>query len=257
MDDKVIPGTADMSEEKMESMFHRSWADRISNKLFKMLVKKAGPVSQDTTRRYRNAGTCKEWDQWSEKAKKEAPFLYFIHDKFDDISIWFSVKYQRYYTDPKWYLYHRFKQSHHIKPTRLKKGAWHETDIMMLHGVMQLVVDFVEKQKPMEITELLLKREGKENDYDNCTENQKACAETCLEVYEWWKKYPDREKTIEDMYDECSHVKKEGSFLSGIEESMEQNRSVYDKINKASEVLKEEETQMLKKIIVVRRMLWT
>jgi hypothetical protein len=59
-------------------------------------------------------------------------FIHFIPDKIDNARS---------------YVVNRFLDKLHYVPTGLKPGQWHETDTRMLHGMFELLVDFVEVEK--------------------------------------------------------------------------------------------------------------
>jgi hypothetical protein len=247
-----------MSEPKVDydRMFRRSIFQRFSSYLHEKLVSKVGPVSANSKV---SGGTAEEWIAWDAKAKKEASTLYHIKETYDNIHNWFSIKYQRYYKDVKYNLYHRFKQSHHIKPKGLKAGSWYEIDEMMLHGVMQLIVNYVEKQHPFEVEEYRKKLIAEENEFETLTEKQQECAITSFQIYSWWKNYQYRKEEIENIYLGMDSTWKEGEhiMIGFTQENLNKNRSIYDMIHKKEEELKNEETEMLIKAVKIRNLMWT
>jgi hypothetical protein len=93
------------------------------------------------------AADAKGWKEYHKKAKEKNKFLYWLSedgldllqdivywpkDKLDNFAYWFNL---------------RFISPSHIINTRLSKGSWHETEEKMLHGMFELLVDFVEIEK--------------------------------------------------------------------------------------------------------------
>jgi hypothetical protein len=249
-DNKVITKTANLSEENYEKLFCRTWHDKISNKLHKLLVKKVGPVSATS----KIGATSEEWIAWHKKCKTDAPKLTFLVNSFDAVIRWFSIKYRRLVTDTRWYWYNRFKQSHHIKITTLKKGQFYEASEMILHGVFQEIVNFVEKGKPSEMEEYTLMLNNQPNEYDQLTENQQQMIKVVYEAYHFWKNYDNRLKTIDEMYPTSDE--KEDIMEHFTVENLEKNKDQFAKIREASEQLEKETEEHLINIMKIRRSLW-
>ena len=74
------------------------------------------------------------------------------------------------------YIRLRFFNRSHLISTKLSKGNWYDKDIMILHGIMELLVDFVDKEKCFEMWET-------ENSVDKYVKNE------IIEIYNWWKVY--------------------------------------------------------------------
>lgn len=87
-----------------------------------------------------------EWEEWEVQMKKEQPLAYWLNetvpDFFDDIyrSITKPFKDLRY-----WIRYRTFDK-YHVIPTGLEPG-YYDADTRFLHGMFQLLVDFVEIEK--------------------------------------------------------------------------------------------------------------
>lgn len=68
----------------------------------------------------------------------------------------------------------------------LEKG-WHDKDEIMLHAVFQLLVDFIEKEKPQKVIDW------------NATKESKKAWKELSNLYKWWTKIrPARKVPIED-----------------------------------------------------------
>lgn len=74
----------------------------------------------------------------------------------------------------------------YLKIHTLKKG-WQDRDEIMLHAVFQILVDFVEQEKPDEIV-----------DWNADDTHKRDWREIC-ELYKWWKtKRPARKSPLDD-----------------------------------------------------------
>lgn len=93
------------------------------------------------------AATSKEWRQWNAKAKAEQPVAYWIHEVAID---WIEDQWHRFVTSPinetRWAIRHRFFDRYNIIHTGLKSG-YYDADTRLLHGMFNLLVDFVEVEK--------------------------------------------------------------------------------------------------------------
>ena len=122
-------------------------------------------------------------------------------------------------------LCNRFWRKFYLMDTRLPKWYYYDKDVVLLHGVMELVVDYVEKEGGLEMLDW--------------SENERtAKLEEKIEIaYNWWKDYPLREKEIEDMDTETKE-----ELLKNMD---------------AEELLAKEAEAVLKGVIEARRALWT
>ncbi len=87
------------------------------------------------------------WDEWNSRVKRDQPFGYFMTETVPD----FIDSIRSVYKDPidniRHYLINRFRSHIHYLPTGLKPGKYYEVDARMLHGLFQLLVDFIEVEK--------------------------------------------------------------------------------------------------------------
>jgi hypothetical protein len=93
------------------------------------------------------AATGSEWNTWKRVSKKEHPVVYWVTevalDKVQDV-----VNFVPDQIDAvRRYVVNRWLDKLHYVPTGLKAGEWHETDTRLLHGMFELLVDFVEIEK--------------------------------------------------------------------------------------------------------------
>ena len=78
----------------------------------------------------------------------------------------------------------------YLRITTLEKG-YKEPDDILLHAAFQVLVDFIEKEKPQEII-----------DYNYDEKHKKLWLEIS-ELYEWWIKIrPDRKDSLDDLSNE-------------------------------------------------------
>jgi len=190
-----------------------------------------------------------EWDKWHEDAKKAHPVRYWVantvFDKLQDIvyfpaDLWYNIR---------CYLRNRFLERTHMIRTGLRKGQWWDTDIKLLHGMFEALVDYVElelghgrkpRRSPARGMSHLKWEMGLIYDSDmgmdpsnklyGKSSHQAKAAVVTRDLYLWWKfTRPARS----DPYDAAPEVSK-------IEEDYEQ-----------------EDTDMLVKLIKHRRNLWS
>lgn len=92
------------------------------------------------------AATSKEWREWEISAKLNQPFAYWLHEVAAD---WINNRWTNIKAPFEWvrtFLRYRVFDRYHIINTRLEPG-YHDADSRMLHGMFNLLVDFVEIEK--------------------------------------------------------------------------------------------------------------
>jgi len=153
--------------------------------------------------------------------------------------------------DAWWFLRHRLWDRYDLIPTKLDKGSYHDIPETLLHGMMELVVRFVEDEKAFERV-----------DFKQSGTQWVEAGEDIKEVYNWWKDYPNRVKEIDIALDNWSNVAydKTKDFI----EQLNHNKLNTPEIKRYSEIydflqiqLKEEETIMLHKVVNIKEFLWT
>lgn len=90
-----------------------------------------------------SAATMEEWDEWHEEARRARPLAYFIAN---DLPKAWSRFYRSFIDRPFWWV--KYRTTHRfnvIKPRKLKPG-YHENDTRLIHGMFQILVDYVEKE---------------------------------------------------------------------------------------------------------------
>jgi hypothetical protein len=133
--------------------------------------------------------------------------------------------------------------------TNLAKTHWIDKDALILHGMMELLVDYVDGEKCFDIIV-----------WDSEPDHKKA-AEEIKAIYAWWKNYSNREKQINDQLTVWHNefMKRPGDdwekFNNGPPSDIESLE--HDKLNKMEEDLRNEEQEMLHRLIDIRRFLWS
>src|SRR3990167_4553394 len=91
-----------------------------------------------------HGGTIREWDEWKSKAKDAHSFRFWLSETvLDNIQGFLYWPYDSCHRI-KCYLKNRFVTKTHVLPTGLPKGRWYDCDTKLLHGVMGMVVQYVE-----------------------------------------------------------------------------------------------------------------
>jgi hypothetical protein len=87
-----------------------------------------------------------EWDEWEAKMRKERPFAYWINETMPDFFGDIRKTITKPFNDLRYAIRVRVFDRYHVIPTGLKPG-YADGDTRMLHGMFNLLVDFVEVEK--------------------------------------------------------------------------------------------------------------
>jgi len=91
--------------------------------------------------------TAKEWRDWERTAKAEQPVAYWLHEVFlDGIRMFWKYRILGPINSLRYAIRHRFFDRYNIIHTGLKAEYW-DCDTRMLHGMFNMLVDFVEVEK--------------------------------------------------------------------------------------------------------------
>lgn len=234
------------------------------------------------------AETVYGWKLWKQNAIAKHPWIYTtVEDGFDKLQ---DIVYFPYdvYDNIRTYIRNRFITRTHLIDTRLIPGQWHETDERLLHGMMELLVDFVEIEKAHMYTwsspdeekpwylryRFLIWGENRSrekglayldwemqltDDREHYFTQQALMAQEQNEIYIWWKDIrPNRPDAYEvtgwNAYYE-THPKIE--FFDENESDRTELRKLSNKVYKLEEDWNKEDEEMLQKLIKIRRSLWT
>jgi len=173
-----------------------------------------------------------------------------IDEKISDMffSIWHTEPFR---TLKDWYYDIRnglFKRYDLIR-TGLDKTSWHDKDGLMLYGMMNLLVDFVDKEECFETIEW------------NSDPEHAHAAKEIRSIYRWWKNYDNRGKEIDNQL----HVwhnefeKRSGDWLNKFNNPVKSKMEdvEFEKLHVMEELLIAEEEDMLIRLIKIRKFLWT
>lgn len=137
----------------------------------------------------------------------------------------------------------------YLKISTLNKG-WQETDEMILHAVMQLLVDYVEKQMPDQIV-------------DWTSDDQHIHAwDVIQDTYDWWvNRRPARVDPLQNIelpndYMMFSEPDERGNRLVLWGDYPETHQALLN-ASKLEQEWYEEDTNFLLDVIKIRHMLWT
>jgi hypothetical protein len=243
----------------------------ITKKLDQYMEKYTGPVSE----KHKNFGTAEEWCDYHQRQKTKCPKVYRIYKFLYNIDIWFSVRYQKYILDPKYWLKNIFIHPQWmVRAKTLKIGHWQDTLTRVLHINMEMLRYYIEQEnhnynnddgdfEPWEVKEFKKKERGEPSQFDGeygLSMEQYQNKQDAWDIYLWWKDYPNREKEIENLYHEIPRddTDDDDCILKGFtKEEMEKKKPYYDKIHEMEKKLEQEEQDNLIKLMKIRFSLWS
>lgn len=145
----------------------------------------------------------------------------------------------------KWWFLHRTVDKYHVVDTGLEPG-YYDVPERMLHACFQLLVDYVEKEQPNEITE-----------WDSVTEHSDYAKEI-KELYEWWKNRNDLAKEWDKLHSEFPAINVFNRKDKCIDKEMlaEYEKRVDIILKMENEERKRENTNLIR-LIKIKDYLWT
>lgn len=199
------------------------------------------------------------------------------------------------------YIVNRYIDKPHYIDTKLEKGKWHEFDTRLLHGLFEMLVNFVEVEKAhwqhigfhleddenkkkhktpsredglayldWEIGLVYEEDQGVDSELIGQPTHQAIAAKEIKELYLWWK---DIRPNRPDPYDEsgwsehCKQERLDGRGLfeytedkrteEEIEEDKKRRSEIFDLLRKIEEDQEQEDTDMLIRLIKIRKKCWT
>lgn len=165
--------------------------------------------------------------------------------------MWFEITYYCW-SKPKdiyYWIRNFLLRRYDLIPTGLNKGQWCDKVELILYGMMNLLVDFVEKEKCFEVIA-----------WDSDPEHAHVAKEIHA-IYDWWKNYPTREQEISDKLTEWHDAKFEGCGDNWLERLNSNDtpevKKMFDDLHILEEKLHDEEQEYIKRLIDIRRALWT
>lgn len=165
---------------------------------------------------------------------------------FENIYWWW--KYNRI-KDVYYHIRNRFFCKYYLVDTGLPRHEWCDVVVKMLYANMELLVDYIEKEKAFEVIEW------------NSDEYHQNAKKEMEEIYKWWKNYKNRQKEFDTALDVWYKATYKDSFVDIIKDlnkpRTEYSKDLFDKLNQMEEQLDKEEQEMLIRLIKIRKFLWT
>jgi len=86
------------------------------------------------------------WTKWKRETKAAHPIGYWVTETLPRIVDKIDRNTVGHIDNARYYLRNRFWRQTHVLPTGLTVGEYHDLDERILHGIMQSIVDYVEKE---------------------------------------------------------------------------------------------------------------
>ena len=168
---------------------------------------------------------------------------------YDKVSDYFYDLW-RYSRIRDWYrqIVNRLFNKYYLIDTGLSRGHWHDTDQKILYGMMALLKEFVEEEKPFEFI-----------NWDSDDQHQNAKKEM-VAIYEWWLNYEKRVEENDKALHEWSLARFPGGgdFLKELNApDTVESKNLFDIHTEMEKKLDDEEEEMLMRMIKIRHFLWT
>jgi len=246
--------------------FHTRWNYWSGSKLARWFYKQAGmkpnPIS----------ASFETWAELDEYNKKVNPIVFWIVDTgLDTIQ---DIVYFPYdvYRNFKYYIINRFVDRTHLIDTKLTPGKWHEVDTVLLHGIMETVVNYVEVQLAhkhnigCELGDcpiIIDKREAGlvhldwEISLGEESPVQSERAKVVKEVYLWWKDERPKRPDPHDVTGWTEYCEEFGWWPDRKDEDKDRAREIIEELNFLDEFYYTVDSDMMKKVIDIRQGMWT
>jgi hypothetical protein len=170
------------------------------------------------------------WEAWKRELKKECPIRYFF--KYGPIHT-ARIRVQARLSRLRWNILHRVvpkHQYHIIRPRTLTPG-FHDHDERILHACMGEIRQFVDNSGPIV-------------SWDDHDPGNLLILHEMLDICDWWVRvYPTREQEWERAFEE--------------QHGAERGADYFDALFEQEKKWKDEEDQMLSRLIKIRRYLWS
>lgn len=239
------------------------------------------------------SGTAREWKEWEEKAKTAHPIRYWLAEEgLDKLQKFIYWPLDKLY-DMKYYVVNRWiDQSHALvaHPKHIKPGQYRDFSERILICLFDELVDFVEiekaysnyrwdeeKRKGMKWWQVGRWRtrtwRSAEAGLDHLewesslgeeggTNHQAEVAKEVIELYTWWTQvYQNRPDPMDVSGWSAYCNDRESRGIGFMEDDPEEDRdmtvAMHDKMREVEEAYDAEDTEMLIRLIKIRRNLWT
>ena len=149
----------------------------------------------------------------------------------------------------------------------LKSSGYYERDVILLHACFQILVDFIEKEKPHKITEDQISRGECEQEIWNLR-RQKDDQDEAFDLYDWWvnrrslRKDPIMKDGISSPPILFEPIEVNGVKYSKMIDNSKnpKYKDWYDVVKESARLeadIVEEDQRNLHKLIDIRSYLWT
>lgn len=236
-----------------------------------------------------NSATMEEWNEWEENFKTNRPFAFWLTETAPDaISDAYSTLTKPFNSVRYWVRYRLFDR-YHVVPTGLKPN-YYDTDSRMLHGMFQLLVDYIEVEKAWihyvfgtkedkakyrmpwySVGSLRFKSfrcaaagldhlawemtlDSPDLKEDERSPHQAASAREQLALYEWWTKVRPKRP---DPHDASGWTEYCNNRSTPWWKPDTKSSEILDRCRQIEEQYDREDTEMLKRLIDIRQSLWT
>lgn len=189
------------------------------------------------------AYTAEESSEFQDKWMKEYPKSYKVYSWL----FHWECKIGRFMEIPrniKYYLKNRFIRRTHLINTKLAPGQWWDSDSKILYGMMNVLQDYVTNEKALE-----------KINWDATPEHKNIKMEM-IEILNWWNNYQDRLDSNDKLLAEVT-FDHENVMKNFTKESLEREKDKFNAHSEAEAKLEAEETEMLIRLIKIRKYLWT
>ena len=208
------------------------------------------------------------WDEWKEEQKKKRPIRFWLSDTF--LGYLQDIIYYPYdiYNEIRHYVCNRWVDKTHYLKTGLKPGHYYELDKRILYGLFNELVDFVE----MDLSHLSKYNTDKKYHFKNC-----RCIEAAYDYFEWatnlkydedwmvnpednrYGKLTDQAKAaikIKELYEWWTKIRplRDDPWTTINRDTHGEN--YFESIAFVEDYQYNEDTEMLIKLIRLRRELW-
>ena len=205
--------------------------------------------------------TLEGWDEWDEKTMRAHPLAYWVVEKcFNKIQNVVMYPADLYHSIDA-YVSNRFIDKVHYIKTGLEPGEWYELDTRLLHGAFNLLVDYIEVSKAYSYQIWTLDYKNKQRhrsrehglahlDWEmNLLDEdgkhfsgQALVAQEAYALYIWWK---DERLDIGDAWNKFYDENKKPD-----------GKADYNKIWALEEEHHKKDTEMLTRLVKIRKSLW-
>ena len=151
-----------------------------------------------------------------------------------------------------WFLYRTFRRYNIVKISSLPPG-YYDIDERLMHSMFDLLVEFVEKEKPFDAL-----------DWDGSGEAHAFAAQEIRELYHWWKEiYPTRESPLNNLpYDLLPprlKIDHRGpvSLIDSHDDEYPSYQLAVSETWRLEQEWADEDTKNLVRLINIRNFLWT